>query len=134
MRTGEALQSESEMRFAGYSGALLAACAQLPPRLLFIGDTPAARDIAPRLASRLGAAYLPRGAALDVHGELVLYDETGSRVTVDAEPPAMEGMSPPPPPPVLVTVPPGRFEFAAGTQDAEMLIVASADSVPTSDA
>ena len=134
MLTGEGLQSESEMRFAGYSGALLAACAQLPPRLLLIGDTPAARDIAPRLASRLGAAYLPRGAALDVEGELVLYDETGTPVIVDPEPAVMEGMPLPPPPPVLVTVPPGRFQFAAGTHDAEMLIVAAADSVPTSDA
>jgi electron transfer flavoprotein alpha subunit len=134
MLTGEGLQSESEMRFAGYAGALLAACAQLPPRMLMLGDTPAARDIAPRLASRLGAAFLPRGAALELDGELVFCDESGNHVAVDAEPLLIEGMPPPPPPPVLLTVPPGRFPLAAGTQDAEMLIVAAADSVPTSDA
>jgi hypothetical protein len=134
MLTGEGLQSESEMRFAGYAGALLAACAQLPPRLLLIGDTPAARDIAPRLASRLGAAFLPRGAALEVDGQLVLCDETGGHVAIDAEPVAVEGMPPPAPPPVLLTVPPGRFQTAAGSQDAEMLLVAAADTIQTSDA
>jgi len=133
MLTGEGLQSEGEMRFACYSGALLAACAQLPPRLFLLGDTPAARDIAPRLASRLGAAYLPRGAALEIDGQLVLYDETGEHVTVDVEALPSEGV-PPPPPPVLMTVPPGRFQLASGAQDAEMLIIAAADSVQTSDA
>lgn len=134
MLTGEGLQSEGEMRFACYSGALLAACAQLPPRLFLLGDTPAARDIAPRLASRLGAAYLPRGAALEIDGQLVLCDETGEHVTVDAEMLGTEGMPPPAPPPVLMTVPPGRFQLASGAQDAEMLIIAAADSVQTSDA
>lgn len=134
MLTGEGLQSEGEMRFACYSGALLAACAQLPPRLFLLGDTPAARDIAPRLASRLGAAYLPRGAALEIDGQLVLCDETGEHVVVDSEAPADEAMPPPPPAPVLMTVPPGRFQLASGAQDAEMLIIAAADSVQTSDA
>ena len=133
MLTGEGLQSEGEMRFACYSGALLAACAQLPPRLFLLGDTPAARDIAPRLASRLGAAYLPRGAALEIDGQLVLCDETGEHVAVEGE--ALDDESiPPPPPPVLMTVPPGRFQLASGAQDAEMLIIAAADSVQTSDA
>lgn len=134
MLTGEGLQSEGEMRFACYAGALLAACSQLPPRLLLLGDTPAARDIAPRLASRLGAAYLPRGAALEVDGQLVLCDETGSHVMVESESIASEGMPPPPPPPVLMTVPPGRFQMASGAQDAEMMIIAAADCVQTSDA
>lgn len=134
MLTGEGLQSEGEMRFACYAGALLAACSQLPPRLLLLGDTPAARDIAPRLASRLGAAYLPRGAALEVDGQLVLCDETGSHVMVDSESGISEGMLPPPPPPVLMTVPPGRFQLASGAQDAEMMIIAAADCVQTSDA
>lgn len=134
MLTGEGLQSEGEMRFACYAGALLAACSQLPPRLLLLGDTPAARDIAPRLASRLGAAYLPRGAALEVEGQLVLCDETGSHVMVESEASVGEGMPPPPPPPVLMTVPPGRFQMASGAQDAEMMIIAAADCVQTSDA
>lgn len=134
MLTGEGLQSEGEMRFACYSGALLAACAQLPPRLFLLGDTPAARDIAPRLASRLGAAYLPRGAALEIDGQLILCDETGEHVTVDGEAATDETMPPPAPAPVLMTVPPGRFQLASGAQDAEMLIIAAADSVQTSDA
>lgn len=134
MLTGEGLQSEGEMRFACYAGALLAACSQLPPRLLLLGDTPAARDIAPRLASRLGAAYLPRGAALEVEGQLVLCDETGSHVMVESEAIVGEGMPPAAPPPVLMTVPPGRFQMASGAQDAEMMIIAAADCVQTSDA
>ena len=32
------------------------------------GDTPAGRDIAPRLASRLGGAYLPSGTVLAEDG------------------------------------------------------------------
>lgn len=134
MLTGEGLQSEGEMRFSCYAGALLSACSQLPPRLLLLGDTPAARDIAPRLASRLGAAYLPRGAALEVDGQLVLCDETGSHVMIESESVASEGMPPTAPPPVLMTVPPGRFQLASGAQDAEMLIIAAADCVQTSDA
>lgn len=132
--TGDQLIAENEMRFQAYAGALLSACTQLPPRILLIGDTPAGRDVAPRLAARLGAAYLPRGAAIIDEGQLALCDHRGRHLRIPAESVAAEGM-PPLTIPVVVTVPPGRHELADGAQDAEMLLVAGhdvgSDSTPT---
>lgn len=131
--TGDSLFSESEMRFEQYSDALVAACTTLPPRLLFMGDTPAARDILPRLAARLGAAYLPRGAALAVDGHLVLCDPTGRHLRIPLEAATSEGI-PPLTVPVMMTVPAGRHEMAWGDQDAELMIVPpqedSAQTIP----
>lgn len=127
--TGEALGSEGEMRFQNFSPVLMQACTQLVPRLFLFGDTPAARDVAPRLAVRLGAAYLARGAALERDGQLVLCDTEGRHVrliTGDETSGDDFGESetvPPAPPPVVMTVPPGRFELAQGLQDADMLLV-----------
>lgn len=129
--TGEALASEGEMRFQSYAPSLMQACTQLTPRLVLFGDTPAARDVAPRLAVRLGAAYLARGAALERDGRLILCDTEGQHVRLIAGDETSGddfGESeavPPPPPPVVMTVPPGRFETAAGLQDADMLIISS---------
>lgn len=126
---GEALGSEGEMRFQSFSPVLMQACTQLVPRLFLFGDTPAARDVAPRLAVRLGAAYLARGAALERDGQLVLCDTEGRHVrlvTGDESTGDDFGESesvPPAPPPVVMTVPPGRFELAQGLQDADMLLV-----------
>lgn len=127
--TGEALGSEGEMRFQNFSPVLMQACTQLAPRLFLFGDTPAARDVAPRLAVRLGAAYLARGAALERDGQLILCDTEGRHVrliTGDENSGDDFGESesvPPAPPPVVMTVPPGRFELAQGLQDADMLLV-----------
>ena len=52
--TAESPVNEQELRFAPYARALLQACEELPPKLFFMADTPAARDIAPRLAARIG--------------------------------------------------------------------------------
>ncbi|MFO0574211.1 MAG: hypothetical protein U1A78_09445 [Polyangia bacterium] len=129
--TGEALASEGEMRFQSYAPSLMQACTQLTPRLVLFGDTPAARDVAPRLAVRLGAAYLARGAAQERDGRLILCDTEGQHVRLIAGDETSGddfGESeavPPPPPPVVMTVPPGRFETAAGLQDADMLIISS---------
>ena len=129
--TGEALGSEGEMRFQSFAPSLMQACTQLTPRLLLFGDTPAARDVAPRLAVRLGAAYLARGAALERDGRLLLCDTEGQHVRLiagDENTGDDFGESesvPPAPPPVVVTVPPGRFETATGLQDADMLLISS---------
>jgi hypothetical protein len=131
--TGDSLFSESEMRFEQYSDALIAACTTLPPRLLLMGDTPSARDILPRLAARLGAAYLPRGAALAVDGHLVLCDPSGRHLRIPLEAATSEGI-PPLTVPVMMTVPAGRHEMAWGDQDAELMIVPpqedSAQTIP----
>ena len=63
MLTGDRLFAEGEMRYEPYADAVMAACSMVPPRLVFMSDTPGARDLAPRLASRLGAAFLPCGSA-----------------------------------------------------------------------
>lgn len=123
--TGDALFAEHEMRFEQYADALIAACTTLPPRLLLMGDTPAARDIVPRLAARIGAAYLPRGAALVVDRRLVLCDAAGRHLRIPLESPA-EGI-PPLTIPVMMTVPAGRHEMAWGDQDAELMIVPPQD-------
>jgi hypothetical protein len=129
--TGEALASEGEMRFQSYAPSLMQACTQLTPRLVLFGDTPAARDVAPRLAVRLGAAYLARGAALERDGRLLLCDTEGQHVRLIAGDETTGddfGESeavPPAPPPVVMTVPPGRFATAAGLQDADMLLISS---------
>lgn len=124
--TGESLFLENEMRFEHYADALVAACTTLPPRLLLMGDTPAARDIVPRLASRLGAAYLPRGAALYESRRLILCDSTGRHLRIPLEATTSEGI-PPLTIPVMLTVPAGRHDMAWGDQDAELMIVPPQD-------
>src|SRR5262245_1701549 len=72
--TGDSLQAETEMRFGTHGRALLSACEQLPPTLLVLGATRGARDVAPRLAARLGAAYLPEGWVAAAEGALQVHD------------------------------------------------------------
>jgi electron transfer flavoprotein alpha subunit len=47
--------------FGQRGAALLAACERIPPALLYFADNAAGRELAPRIAARLGAAYLPGG-------------------------------------------------------------------------
>lgn len=124
--TGDSLFVEHEMRFEQCADALLSACSMLPPRLLLMGDTPAGRDIMPRLAARLGAAYLPRGAALAEGRHLVLTDATGRHLRIPLEATGAEGI-PPLTVPILVTIPAGRHAMAWGDQDAELMIVPPQD-------
>jgi hypothetical protein len=131
--TGERLFQEQEMRYEPFADALMAACAMVPPRLLLMGDTPAGRDIAPRLASRLGAAYLPGGAALAEEGKLQLCDQQGRYLDLSIELDVAEDQ-PPLTVPVVLTIPPGRHRMSWGLHDAELLIVPpddeSAQTIP----
>jgi hypothetical protein len=124
--TGDALFIEHEMRFEHFGEAMVAACTMLPPRLLMMGDTPAARDILPRLAARLGAAYLARGVAMAVEQRLIFCDRNGRHLRIPLEAASSEGI-PPLIVPVMLTVPPGRHEMAWGDQDAELMIVPDHD-------
>lgn len=45
--------------WATHGQALAAACRRLEPRLVLLAATPAGRDLAPRLAARAGAAFVP---------------------------------------------------------------------------
>ena len=120
MLTGDGLSRESEMRFSSYAGALLNACALLPPRVFMLADSPAARDIAPRLSARLGAAYIARGAIVTDGEQLLFSDASGRRLQVAMEDPSEDGLAAVPTP-VVLTVPPGRFAMARGGAEAEML-------------
>jgi len=122
--TGDRLFSEQEMRYENYADAVVAACSMVPPRLLFVGDTPAARDLAPRLASRLGAAYLPAGTALVEDGSLQICDQQGRHLDLSVELDVTEDQ-PPLTIPVVMTVPTGRHRMSWGLHDAELLIVPS---------
>lgn len=114
----QAQETEPEVRYGTHSRALLAACEQFPPALLLLGATPGARDLAPRVAARLQAAYLPEGF-LDVEdGCLHLRDGHGRTVLRTDEGAPLEH-------PVVLTVPPGRYQTARGDEEAEMLIVAA---------
>jgi len=131
--TGDRLFSEQEMRYESYADAVMAACSMVPPRLLFVGDTPAARDMAPRLASRLGAAYLPAGTAFAEDGTLQICDQQGRHLDLSVELDVTEDQ-PPMTIPVVITVPAGRHRMSWGVHDAELLIVPpdeeSAQTVP----
>jgi hypothetical protein len=131
--TGDRLFSEQEMRYENYAEAVMAACAMVPPRLLFVGDTPAARDLAPRLASRLGAAYLPAGTAFAEDGTLQICDQQGRHLDLSIELDVTEDQ-PPMTIPVVITVPAGRHRMSWGLHDAELLIVPpdeeSAQTIP----
>jgi hypothetical protein len=131
--TGDSLFSEHEMRYQPFADALAAACTLLPPRLLLMGDTPAARDIVPRLAARFGAAHLPGGQVLSVRDQLVLCDATGRQLRLPFESSPSDG-SLPLTISVMATLPAGRNDMAWGAQDAELIIVPpndeSAQTIP----
>ena len=131
--TGDRLFQEQEMRYEPYADALMAACAMVPPRLLLMGDTPAGRDIAPRLASRLGGAYLPSGTVLAEDGKLQICDLQGRYLDLSIELDVAEDQ-PPLTVPLVLTLPPGRHRMSWGLHDAELLIVPpdeeSAQTIP----
>jgi electron transfer flavoprotein alpha subunit len=115
----EPLSMEAEMRFGTHGPAVLAACEQFPPALVILGATPGARDLAPRLAARLGAVYLPEGSFATEGPRLRLRDWAGRLIADDEG--CLEH-------PVVLTVPPGRYAPSLGEDEAEMVIVASPET------
>ncbi|MCS6911992.1 MAG: hypothetical protein NZ890_01995 [Myxococcota bacterium] len=113
--TGEGISAEREMRYGTHGSAVLAALEQFPPTVLLLAATRAARDVAPRLAARLAAAYLPEGWVSPEQGRLALWDREGRPILADEQ--ELEHA-------VVVTIPPGRYLPAVGDDEAEMLIVA----------
>ena len=55
-----------------HAGAVIAACTALPPALLLFASTSGARDLAPRVAARLAAAYLAEPRLELADGALML--------------------------------------------------------------
>lgn len=133
MLTGDRLFAEGEMRYEPYADAVMAACSMVPPRLVFMSDTPGARDLAPRLASRLGAAFLPCGSAFADEGALRLCDHQGRTLKLAIDQVVTDGQ-PPMTVPVVVTLRAGFYRMSWGLHDAELLIVSpdedSAQTIP----
>ena len=124
--TAESPVNEQELRFAPYARALLQACEELPPKLFFMADTPAARDIAPRLAARIGGIYLASGEPVCEHGGLQLFDATGQLVSACDDPLADE-MFAPTMVPVVMTLPAGRYALSRGSTAVPVRFMAPID-------
>jgi hypothetical protein len=104
-------QHEGPMRWGTHGAAVLVACATMQPLLLLLADTTAARDVAGRLAARLGAAYLG-AAAVEVVGDGVALWEVGSE-----RPRRLEGELDFT---VVAAITPGRYAPACGDEEAEV--------------
>jgi len=126
MLTSDAMVSESELRFSPYARALLQACEELPPKLFLLADTPAARDIAPRLAARIGGIYLAAGEPVCEQSALRLYDATGQLILVCDDPLADE-MFAPTMVPVVMTLPAGRYAVSRGSSAVPVRFIAPID-------
>jgi hypothetical protein len=88
--------------------ALTAVCEAQPPSVVLFGDSPGARSVAPRLAAKLGAAYLVRGLLETREGKLVALEESpeGLRFL-----PLQDGLEFP----LVATTARGRHRLARGT-------------------
>jgi electron transfer flavoprotein alpha subunit len=119
--TDEAVGATEGMRWGTHGAAIGMASDLLPPSLLLFGATAGGREVAPRAAARMGAAYLT-DAWLEVKDDrLALYEGQGSRAQLlDGE---LEF-------PVVATVPPGRYAIAAGDEEAEVEVLISGGRAP----
>lgn len=119
--TDEAVGTTEGMRWGTHGAAIGMASDLLPPSLLLFGATAGGREVAPRAAARMGAAYLTE-AWLEVKDDrLALYEGQGeSALLLDGE---LEF-------PVVATVPPGRYPVAAGDEEAEVEVLISGGRAP----
>ncbi len=130
--TAESPVHEQELRFAPYARALLQACEELPPKLFLMADTPAARDIAPRLAARIGGIYLASGEPVCEQGGLKLFDVEGQLVSACDDPLADE-MFAPTMVPVVMTLPAGRYALSRGSTAVPVRFMAPIDGDASSE-
>jgi electron transfer flavoprotein alpha subunit len=112
------------MRWGTHGPAIGLVSDMLPPSLLVFGATAGGREVAPRAAARMGAAYLS-DAWLEVQeGKLHLWEGAGDTArALDGD---LEF-------PVVATVPPGRYQPAVGDDEAEVEVVASTGRAPDFD-
>ena len=109
------------LRWGTHGAALSMACDLLPPSLLLYGLTPGAREVAPRAAARLGAAFLAE-AWVEVRNDVLhLWEGSGQEAR------SLEGDLEFP---VVATVPPGRYELARGEDEAEVEVLTSTAKSP----
>jgi electron transfer flavoprotein alpha subunit len=110
---------------ATHGAGLTAAMERVPPAMLVLAATPGGRDLAPRAAARLGAAFMAE-PTLDFgpRGALVLSRPThGARFT-------RRLTSDEPERPIVVTLTPGAGAPSSGDDEADVLVV----DAPTGDA
>jgi electron transfer flavoprotein alpha subunit len=106
--------------------ALAHVCEKVPPSLVLAAATAAGRDLMPRLAARLGAAYVPEPSIeYGPRGDLVMSRTVygGSfrrRLSADD----LER-------PVVATLTPGSYQKAIGSDDAEAVVMAGPSYHPT---
>jgi len=108
-----------------FGHALAAVCDQIPPSLVLIAATTGGRDIAPRLAARLGGAFLAEPSVeYGPRGDLVLsrrvYGATFRRrlAADDVERP------------VVATLTPGSYHAGTGEDEAEVVVVQALHPFP----
>jgi electron transfer flavoprotein alpha subunit len=109
---------EGPALFVSHGQALADACLRVPPALWLCAATPAGRDIAPRLAARLGAAFVaepsieygPRGDL--IMARTVYGGQVRRRLSIDE----LER-------PVVATLTPGSYQHAAGMTEAELVTI-----------
>jgi electron transfer flavoprotein alpha subunit len=101
-----------------HGAALSAAVDRVPPAMLVLAATPGGRDLAPRAAARLGAAFMAEPSVeYGALGELVLSRPTrGGAWRRRLTPEEAER-------PIVVTLTPGSYAAATGDEEADVLVV-----------
>ena len=112
--TDESIGTARTMRWNSHGAALASACEQLPPTVLVFAATLGAREIAPRLAARMGAALVPDGW-LETHDGSIAVGPGAGRLTAALDPTTAL--------PAVVTLPAGRYLEAEGDEEAEVEIM-----------
>jgi electron transfer flavoprotein alpha subunit len=103
---------------ATHGAVVLAACTALPPTLVFFASTPGGRDIAPRLAVQLAAAYMAEPQVeLEPNGTLTFTRTVcGGRHLRRVRATELER-------PIVMTLDPGRRPGTSGDEEAEVVIL-----------
>jgi electron transfer flavoprotein alpha subunit len=111
--------------YASHGHALASVCERIPPALVLLASTPGGRDLAPRLAAKLGAAFLAEpsveyGPGGELYLSRTVYGGAFKRrlAADDVERP------------LVVTITPGSYEKAIGEDEAEVLVIQPASSPP----
>lgn len=110
--------------YATHGYTMTAAAERVPPSLVLLAATPGGRDLAPRIAARLGAAFVSEPAVeYGPRTDLVLSRKVYGGVyrrrlaTEEVERP------------IVATFTPGSYRTAAGSEEAEVIVVGSGDAV-----
>jgi electron transfer flavoprotein alpha subunit len=116
--TDESLSGLTDgMRWGAHGHAISLASDLLPPSLLLFGATAGAREVAPRAAARMGAAYVADAWVEAREDRLAVFEGEAQAAR------ALEGDLEFP---VVATLPPGRYRTAAGDDEAEVEVLNAA--------